>query len=144
MLLFIDFFETSAKRLLLFILFVSSISSIYANAQTAEVTPRRAAGDMATEFKNYRFLPSTSPSPLPRRELQGKEIDIVRQAQAIANNNPLLSMVLVDQGKIIFEAYNAPAREDRPNFSWSMSKSLTAYTMGLANCEGFGWSRWSL
>ena len=135
MLLFIDFFENSAKRLLLFILFVSSISSIYANAQPAEVTPRRAAGDMATEFKNYRFSPSTSPSPLPRREPQGKEIDIVRQAQAIANNNPLLSMVLVDQGEIIFEAYNAPAREDRPNFSWSMSKSLTAYTMGLANCE---------
>jgi CubicO group peptidase (beta-lactamase class C family) len=111
------------------------ISSMYSNAQPAEVTPRRAAGDMATEFKNYRIAPSTFPSPLPKREPQGKEIYIVRQAQTIANNNPLLSIVLVDKGEIIFEAYNAPAREDRPNFSWSMSKSLTAYTMGLANCE---------
>jgi len=111
------------------------ISSMYSNAQPAEVTPRRAAGDMATEFKNYRIAPSTFPSPLPKREPQGKEIDIVRQAQTIANNNPLLSIVLVDKGEIIFEAYNAPAREDRPNFSWSMSKSLTAFTMGLANCE---------
>jgi CubicO group peptidase (beta-lactamase class C family) len=111
------------------------ISSIYSNAQPAEVTPRRAAGDMATEFKNYRIAPGTFPSPLPKREPQGKEIDIVLQAQTIANNNPLLSIVLVDKGEIIFEAYNAPAREDRPNFSWSMSKSLTAYTMGLANCE---------
>lgn len=135
MLFNINFFRSGVKKLLFFVLFGLSISSMYASAQPAEVTPRRTAGDMATEFKNYRYPPSTSPLPLPRREPQGREIDIVRQAQAIANSNPLLSMVLVDRGEIIFEAYNAPAREDRPNFSWSMSKSLTAYTLGLANCE---------
>ena len=118
-----------------FILLFFLFSSKFASSQSAEVSPRRAAGDMATEFKNYRFSPGIFPLPLPKREPQGNEIDIVGQAQAIAKNNPLLSMVLVDKGEIIFETYNPPAREDRPNFSWSMSKSLTAYTMGLANCE---------
>jgi CubicO group peptidase (beta-lactamase class C family) len=123
------------KKPLYIFLSVFFIFSISVNAQPAEVSPRRAAGDMATEFKNYRLPPSSSPMVLPRREPQGGEIEIVRQAQAIASNNPLLTMVLVDRGQIIFEAYNTPARDDRPNFSWSMSKSLTAYTMGLANCE---------
>lgn len=131
----INIFDGFIKKLVFFNIFLLFISCFYANAQPAEVTPRRAAGDMATEFKNFRLSPSISVSPLPKRAPQGKEIDIVRQAQAIASNNPLLTMVLVDQGEIIFEAYNLPAREDRPNFSWSMSKSLTAYTLGLSNCE---------
>ncbi|CAN1518375.1 serine hydrolase [Limnohabitans sp. B9-3] len=135
MLSFIGTFQSFIKKLLTPIAFVFLLLCVNANAQPTEVTPRRAAGDMATEFKNYRISPSISPLILRKREPQGGEVDIVRQAHIIANNNPLLSIVLVDRGEIIFEAYNAPAKEDRPNFSWSMSKSLTAYTMGLANCE---------
>jgi CubicO group peptidase (beta-lactamase class C family) len=135
MFLFNQFFNHLIQKSLFYIALLILISNLHAIAQPAEVSPRRASGDMATEFKNYRLPASTSPSPLKKREPQGKEIDIVRQAQAMANNNPLLTMVMVDQGEIIFETYNAPAREDRPNFSWSMSKSLTAYTLGLANCE---------
>ena len=135
MLTFIGFQDNFIKKLFAFIPLILLIVCFYANAQPTEVSPRRASGDMATEFKNYRIPASTSPLILRKRDPQGGEVDIVRQAQIIANNNPLLSMVLVDRGEIIFEAYNAPAKEDRPNFSWSMSKSLTAYTMGLANCE---------
>ena len=111
--------------------------SFFTQAQgVAEVSARRAAGDMATEFRNHRYPPSATPSPLPRREPQGREVDIVRTAQYLVDNYPVLSMVLVERGEIIFEAYNKPAAVNRPNFSWSMSKSLTAYTLGLMHCDG--------
>lgn len=104
-------------------------------AQSGEVSARRAAGDMSTEFKNIRMSPAAVPLALPRRAPQGREINIVQEAESIARNNPLLSMILVDHGEIIYETYNAPAAPHRPSFSWSMSKSLTAYTLGLMNCD---------
>jgi CubicO group peptidase (beta-lactamase class C family) len=104
-------------------------------AQSAEVSAQRASGGMSTEFKNIRILPAAVPSTLLRRDPTAQEIDIVKEAESIARNHPLLSMILVDHGEIIYETYNAPAAPDRPSFSWSMSKSLTAYTLGLMNCD---------
>lgn len=119
----------------LFTLAAMLVAASSATAQFNEVTSRRAAGDMATEFKNIRISPSTTPVALPKRAPRGEEIDIVQEAELIARNNPLLSMILIDRGEIIYETYNAPATPTRPSFSWSMSKSLTAYTLGLMNCD---------
>lgn len=119
------------------LLMILMVINVPANAQSvAEVSPRRATGGMTTEFKNHRYAADPNFIALPRREPLGREIDIVRQAQQIVDQNPLLSMILVERGEIIFEAYKSPARSDRPNFSWSMSKSLTAYTLGMMHCEG--------
>jgi CubicO group peptidase (beta-lactamase class C family) len=44
--------------------------------------------------------------------------------------------MLVDRGQIIYEAYKEPASKDTVQFSWSMSKSLVAYTIGGMVCDG--------
>lgn len=122
------------KKLLFIALLVVSNNAISQNT-FAEVSARRASGDMSFEFKNHRYPPSSNPLILPSRNPVGKEVDIVKQAQQLASENPLLSIIMVERGEVIFEAYNSPASATRPNFSWSMSKSLTAYTLGLMNCE---------
>jgi CubicO group peptidase (beta-lactamase class C family) len=113
---------------------LSIVSSISVSAP-AEVSARRAAGDMAVEFKNHRYPPAAATTPLPARPVSDNEKYIVEQAERLAKNNPLLSIIMIDRGQVIFEAYNSPAQANRPNFSWSMSKSLVAYTLGIENCE---------
>jgi CubicO group peptidase (beta-lactamase class C family) len=122
------------KKFLCIALLIAS-NNVLSQTTFAEVTPRRAAGDMSFEFKNHRYPASSTPLILPSRNPVGKEVDIVQQARQMASENPLLSIIMVERGEIIFEAYNSPASATRPNFSWSMSKSLTAYTLGLMNCE---------
>lgn len=123
------------RQSVLLIVFMMLTVSAYAQ-DVAQVSPRRAAGGMATEFKNERFPADPGFVALPKRDPLGREIDIVRQAQLIVDQDPLLSIILVERGEIIFEAYKNPSRADRPNFSWSMSKSLTAYTLGMMHCDG--------
>ena len=122
------------KKSLLVALLVLS-SNVLSQTTFSEVSPRRASGDMSTEYKNHRYPASSNPLILPSRNPVGKEVDIVQQARQLASENPLLSIIMLERGEIIFEAYNSPATATRPNFSWSMSKSLTAYTVGLMNCE---------
>jgi CubicO group peptidase (beta-lactamase class C family) len=73
---------------------------------------------------------------LRRDPLTADQQRIADQAAQLAQNHSLLSVVLVEKGKIIYEHYNEPARADRWFYSWSMSKSLTAYTLGTALCTG--------
>ena len=106
-------------------------------ADVAEVNPRRASGGMAQEFKNHRLEPSTSPAPLPQaQELSAGQRRVARLAEQVFQNNPALAMVIVDRGQIIYEAYREPASQTTAQFSWSMSKSLTAYTVGHLLCDG--------
>ena len=106
-------------------------------ADVAEVSPRRASGGMAIEFKNHRLEPSASPTPLPRAvELSAGQRRVANLAEPVFQSNPALAMVIVDRGQIIYEAYKDPASADTAQFSWSMSKSLTAYTVGHLLCDG--------
>ena len=73
---------------------------------------------------------------LRREPLTSDQQDIAARAAQLAQHSNLLSIVLLERGQIIYEHYNAPAREDRWFYSWSMSKSLTAYTLGTAWCKG--------
>ena len=73
---------------------------------------------------------------LRRDPLTPDQQSVADQAAQLAQNPSLLSVVLVERGKIIYEHYNFPARADRWFYSWSMSKSLTAYTLGTALCQG--------
>lgn len=102
----------------------------------AEVSPGRAAGGMAKEFKNHKLEPSTAPIPLPAKVLSGADVQLIKQAESIFDRNAALSIVMVDKGQIVFEKYKAPSGPHKPNFSWSMSKSLTAYTVGAMSCSG--------
>ena len=52
-----------------------------------------------------------------------------------SDNN--LSLLLLDKEKIILEIYKEGLSEKNKFFSYSMSKSLTSYTVGYALCNGY-------
>lgn len=100
------------------------------------VDPENAAWGNAKKFHHTELAPVGPVTPLPKREPKGNERGIVEQADRIFSNNPALAMLLIDHGQIIYERYRAPADQTSPLFSWSMSKSLTALTIGAMVCEG--------
>ena len=104
-------------------------------ASIAEVSPNRITGGMASEFRNIRLDPKGPIAPLPNKELNAEDRDVVSRANQLFDQNPsALEMILVDHGKVMLERYRAPADPKRPAFSMSMSKSLTAYTIGNIMC----------
>lgn len=52
------------------------------------------------------------------------------------DHGSILSLLVIDDGKILYERYREPATINTKQFSWSMAKSLTAYTIGQLLCEG--------
>lgn len=111
-------------------------SALAVGQGTGAVDPENAAWGNAKKFHHAKLAPAVTVTPLPKRALQGTERAIVEQADRIFENNPALAMLLIDRGQIIYERYRAPADQDSPLFSWSMSKSLTALTIGAMVCEG--------
>jgi CubicO group peptidase (beta-lactamase class C family) len=61
---------------------------------------------------------------------------VVERAKQIAESKSNLSLILVQNGKIIFEHYRFPSSESTPMMSWSMSKSLTGILVGIQHCKG--------
>lgn len=98
------------------------------------VDPGLEAGGYARGHTRV-FSASTVPRPLPRREPTAQEADAIRAADTVFENNATLSMLIVDHGKIIYERYREPASESTPMMSFSMSKSLTAMTIGAILCR---------
>lgn len=113
-----------------------SLLPLAAFSQPTQVSPHRAAGGMASEFKNFKLEPSKDPVPLPNKSLTSADRKIIDQAELMFDRNSSLSIVMIEKGQLVFEKYKAPATPTSLNFSWSMSKSLTAYTVGAMMCEG--------
>lgn len=106
-------------------------------AADPQVNPVRASGGMSQEFRNHRFEPSASPLALPVADrLTPQQQRVAQQAADVFRNTSALTMLIVDRGQIIYEGYREPANRDTAQFSWSMSKSLTAYTIGNLLCDG--------
>lgn len=122
------------KKSLLVVLLVTCFGASYADVP--EVSPHRAAGGMATEFKSRKLLPSTTPVIIPPKKLTESDRKIVAQAELMFDRNSTLSIVIVEKGQLLFEKYRAPSGPLVPNFTWSMSKSLTGYTIGAMSCNG--------
>lgn len=106
-------------------------------AAPSEVNLNLVSGPQVRFFKNIKLEASTEVSPLVTvQALNSEQAAIASTAQSILTNNPALSIMIVDRGNIIFEGYNSPASKSTPLFSFSMSKSLTAYTIGAMHCAG--------
>ena len=105
-------------------------------AGPSEVSQSRATGGMVTEFKSFKLSPSKNPVPLPNKSLTSEDRKIINQAESMFDRNSSLSIVMIEKGQVVFEKYKWPASPTSLNFSWSMSKSLTAYTVGALMCEG--------
>ena len=122
---------------ILFLMALLLLSKHASSASIAEVSPVRITGGMASEFRNIKLEPSTLPIPLPDKELNTDDRGVVAMANQLFDQNPsALEMILVDRGQVLLERYRSPADSRRPAFSMSMSKSLTAYTIGNMMCAG--------
>jgi CubicO group peptidase (beta-lactamase class C family) len=105
-------------------------------AEVASVNPETHSGGLAKLKNNYVFPANNSPLSLDAKQLTPADQDIAALASRLIEANATTALLLIEKGKIVFEKYKAPATADSPLFSQSMSKSLTAYTIGHLLCEG--------
>ena len=122
------------KQLFLVAVLATCIGTSHADVPT--VNPAQHSGGLAFNYKNAIFEPSKTVLPLPKKELSWTDKTIAIKAEQLIDSNPTTAILLVDKGKIVFEKYKEPATQDSPLFSQSMSKSLTAYTVGAVFCSG--------
>ena len=88
------------------------------------------------KFNSKTFEPSAIPRDLPRKNLSSRDEEKNRIMSDLfdkAASN--LAMLAIDRGQIVLEKYKQGLGPQTKFFSWSMSKSLTAYTVGLGLCE---------
>lgn len=115
---------------------VATLVGTITHADVPTVDPALHSGGFAYNYNNIRFQPSQNVLPLPKKDLSRTDKNIVSQAERLIDNNKTTAILLVEKGKIVFEKYKAPATQDSPLFSQSMSKSLTAYAFGAVMCSG--------
>jgi len=118
--------------------FLLAMPTAIADERVPTLDPRRESGGNAREFKNRVFAPSRTPSALPEEHAPTqRQRSVAARAEAVLRENQgALSVLVVENGRVLYEGYRAPAARDTPQHSQSMSKSLTAYTVGHMLCEG--------
>jgi CubicO group peptidase (beta-lactamase class C family) len=121
---------------ILALIFTSFIIGTAVAEEVATVDPVKHSGGLAKLTNNRVFPASENPIPLPNKTLSEADQKIVHLANQLIDSNATTALLLIEKGKIVFEKYKAPANVDAPLFSQSMSKSLTAYTIGQLLCEG--------
>ena len=121
------------------LLAVAVLALVLGSAQASEsrdTDPAYNAGGFVTQTKS-KELPVTGPVRQLRSVMPGRELhNVIRQAQDLVRDGSVQSMLILKHDKILFEGYNAPSGPQRPMFSYSMSKSLTAMTIGAMACRG--------
>jgi len=115
-----------------------SVAPAWGDERVATVDPRRESGGNAREFKNKVFPASAVPRELPYEAAPTRaQRTVAERAEMLLRENlGALSLLLVERGRILFEGYKPPATRETPQHSQSMSKSLTAYTIGHLLCDG--------
>ena len=121
-----------------FVLALFEVASAVASENVATVNPLMESGGIAARFSNLRFAPSARPSPLVRLESPSKpQASVAERANLLLTKNEgALTLLLLERGKILFEGYKPPATDQTAQHSQSMSKSLTAYMVGILLCDG--------
>jgi len=107
------------------------VFSIAANATSLDDMPQ-----VTKDTPLFKYKPSSNPLVLvPVQNPTPGQLVVIDRARAVMQSNSIESLILLDHGKIVFESYRAPITESSPQFSWSMSKSLTAYNIGSMHCQ---------
>lgn len=123
------------KRSLLVVLLATCFGA--AHAGIAEVDPARHSGGLASDKNNRVFAPARNVVALPLKDnMTWADKRIASEAERLIDNNKTTAIILIEKGKIVFEKYKQPANQNSPLFSQSMSKSLSAYTIGNMLCDG--------
>ena len=89
----------------------------------------------------YTFEPHSNPRALPEANQQvlnrrGNQQAANSAKEYMAEYPGTTAMMLLDQGKIIFEAYQGMGRPKSEFFSMSIAKSMTSLAVGKALCQG--------
>jgi CubicO group peptidase (beta-lactamase class C family) len=106
-------------------------------ADVPQVNPARHTGGLASDKNNHVFAPAKNVVALPHKEnMSWVDKRIAKEAEYLIDNNKTTAILLIEKGKIVFEKYKEPATQNSPLFSQSMSKSITAYTIGNMLCDG--------
>lgn len=113
---------------------ISSAQAQSPNRPIGEVDPNYQAGGHVRQFPNRALQPAAQAQPLNTVEYSNR--DIIERARNLASQRTNLAVVMIERGNIIFESYRAPASATAPLFSFSVSKSLTALTVGNMHCSG--------
>lgn len=85
-----------------------------------------------------RYIAQPSPNPLllSSKKTDKDYKDVTSKADNIFERNPVVAMLLIDKGEIIYERYNPEVNESTLLLGYSMSKSVTSLVMGKAFCSG--------
>ena len=122
-----------------------TLSPLFAGAQASDPAFRgnHLRSDYMTSTLSSGFFPITkfdaSPivKPLSIKKLDERDLDYAKRAEKFfEGDGQNLAMLMIDHGQIIYERYARGVNQDSKMFSWSMAKSLTAYTVGEALCSG--------
>ncbi len=79
--------------------------------------------------------PANTPLDIPYAK-SGTSSSLARKAASVASNNSNVALMVIENGKIVFERYNKETNKSTHFLSMSMAKSLTAYTMAEQVCDG--------
>ena len=123
------------KNFLVIILAIA-ISIGTSNAQSDWVREDYITGFLSSGYFPIRKFEATGqPMPLPKKVQIDQEI--VNRVNAVFDSTSTnLAVLMIDKGQIVLEKYKDGLDEKNRFFSYSMSKSLTAYTLGYALCSG--------
>lgn len=109
---------------------------LQAQVNYGEVPAMYQTGGWVNTRKNQKLPAAANPVSLPRAQPTEQQRDIIEQARRLSQHDSNLAVLLVEKGQLIFESHNYPSREQNPLHSHSMSKTLTAFTIGNMYCDG--------
>lgn len=126
----------SELKQIIFLLFFTISTLVFADGEFTKedwITGTYSSGMYSPKV----FPPSGNPLPLTKKDLTEQELQIVKNSNEFfdsAYSN--LGFLMLDKGQIVNERYRRGLDGNTKFFSWSMSKSLTSYTVGYALCTG--------
>lgn len=114
-----------------------TVAPVAYSQQNASTDPNLISGTIARRFNNDTIQPVTNYRSLPTKEdLSDNERIVASDSKELfERNSSLLSFMVLYKGNVIAEHYRWPSSKSTPMFSWSMSKSLTGYTVGQSMCN---------
>lgn len=84
----------------------------------------------------YRSKPSGIPTQIEERAPTSTEQQVINRAQSLLNHSTAKALVLIDDGKVVYQGYKAPADSSSTFHGFSMTKTVTSMSVGQALCSG--------
>jgi CubicO group peptidase (beta-lactamase class C family) len=84
----------------------------------------------------YKYSPVEKAVPVAKREPTEAELDAIKYADQVFSGTEARAIVLVDQGKVVYERIKEPADVNSPFHGYSVTKSVVSAGIGKAVCNG--------